>query len=221
MANNYSLGGYETFGLFDTKPTAEQEFDQFETLKLGDTFDGMPDSKTGPSESKTSQSSLSNSQIKQGVTAFFDVLAGEMEADAISKQANFQADIMQLNGQLQMIQAGETLGYGQTVTNRYLTESGRVLSKQRAAFAQLGQEGGAAADVVSETKLIQGLNATNIFNQAYQQANNLKFKAQQTMLNAKATREIGNAQARQRRQAGYINAVGTFASGFASGGYGG
>ena len=215
MATNYSLGGYESFDLYNVDKT-QQEFDQFETLKLGETFDNMPESTPA-----NKSSSPSNTQIKQGVTAFFDVLAGEMEADAISKQANFQADIMQLNGQLQMIQAGETLGYGQTVTNRYLTQSNKVISSQRAMFANLEQEGGAAADLVNETRLIQGLNDTNIFNQAYQQANNMKFKAQQTLLQAKETREIGNAQARQRRQAGYINAVGTFASGFASGGYGG
>lgn len=215
MAVNYSLGGYESFDLFDTDKT-QQEFNQFET------FDNMSENKTASeATSKTSQSSPSNTQIKQGVTAFFDVLAGQIEADAISKQANFQADIMQLNGQLQMIQAGEYFGYGQTAANRYFTQAGRVVASQRAMFTQLGQEGGAAADIISETKLIQGLNTANIFNQAFQRANNMKFKAQQTMLQARETREIGNAQARQRRQSGYINAIGTFASGFASGGYGG
>lgn len=222
MAKNYSLGGYEGIGLFDVKPTVEQEFDQFETLKLGETFDSMPESKTATSKDSTSNSfKPSAGQIRQGSTAFFDVLAGEMEADAISKQANFQADIMQLNGQLQLIQSGEYLGYGQTAANRYFTGAGRTVATQRAMFAQLDQEGGAAADIISETKLIQGLNTANIFNQAFQQANNMKFKAQQTILQAQQTREIGNTQARQRRQAGYFNAIGTGLQGYASASGGG
>lgn len=141
--------------------------------------------------------------IKAGIELF----QGYMQAEAITNRASYEADIMQLNADLGLYEAGEQMGVDYSKILRYSEQVDEVTGKIRAQFVMNEQEGGAAQDVIAENTLQGKLNQLAMMNEAQSRVASAQFATKLSYLRAQQKRKISEQQAKQAITAGYLNAV--------------
>ena len=143
---------------------------------------------------------------KVAAKAGLSIIAGYMKADAIRKKANYEADILQLNADMQMFEAGEQQGVDFTKIIRYGEQVDAAVSDIQSEFARGEQEGGAAQDIVAENTLQGRLNQMAMMNEAQAKVSSAEFAKKLSYLKAQQAREISKKQGNQAIQAGYLQA---------------
>lgn len=191
-------------------------FDNFGKQDLG--LDKINDYKLEPSEESEGMSTKQALSVGEGM---LKILGGYMQADAIRKQANYQADILQLNADLALFEAGEQRGVDFSKIIRRSQEIDETVGNIRAQFTNLEQEGGAAEDVIKENNLQGQLNLIAMRNEAQAGVSSAEFRRRLAYLKSQNMREIADAQGRQAVAAGYISAAGDFLNAYAMGSSGG
>lgn len=195
MANN--LGYYITDD--EGYPKSSKPVEDLETVKPIEELDtGVTSNK-----SSTPPKSVEGAIIKAGIELF----QGYMQAEAIVNRADYEADIMQLNADLGMYEAGEQLGVDYSKILRYSEQVDEVTGKIRAQFIQNDQEGGAAQDLIAENTLQGKLNQLAMMNEAQSRVANATFASKLSYLRAQQKRKISEQQAKQAITAGYLGAV--------------
>jgi len=141
------------------------------------------------------------------IRAGIELFQGYMQAEAIVNRADYEADIMQLNADLGMYEAGEQMGVDYSKILRYNEQVDEVTGKIRAQFVMNEQEGGAAQDVIAENTLQGKLNQLAMMNEAQSRVANAQFASKLSYLRAQQKRKISEQQAKQAITAGYLSAV--------------
>ena len=139
------------------------------------------------------------------------IIQGYMKADAIRSKANYEADILQLNADMQMFEAGEQQGVDFTKIIRYGEQVDAAVSDIQSEFVRQDQEGGAAQDLIAENTLQGRLNQMAMMNEAQAKVSSAEFAKKLSYLKAKQAREISKKQGQQAIQAGYLETALMFA----------
>lgn len=170
-----------------------------------------PSSTTSPN-SKTSSGIPSSDQAGASVSgnesmyarAGLGILQGYMKADAIRAKANYEADVLQLNADLNLFEAGEQQGVDFTKIIRYGEQVDETVESIGSEFTRLEQEGGAAQDLIAENTLQGRLNQMAMMNEAQARVASAEFARKSSYLKAQQMRDISRKQGRQAIQAGYV-----------------
>lgn len=187
-----NLQGIDNFGKQDLSLAKLNDY------KLTESTSSTPDAPS---------SGMSNQQAVSTGKGVMKIIGGYMQADAIRKQANYEADILQLNADLSLFEAGEQRGVDFSKIIRYGQQVDETVGQVRGQFAQLEQEGGAAQDVIRENSLQGKLNQIAMMNEAQARVSSADFQRRLSYFKAKKARDISRAQGRQAVAAGYIGAA--------------
>ena len=175
---------------------------EFTDTSAGATISEKADS-IDPKKSKSPEEAVVKAVAKAGLS----IISGYMKADAIRKKANYEADILQLNADMQMFEAGEQQGVDFTKIIRYGEQVDEAVSNIQSEFTRGEQEGGAAQDVIAENSLQGRLNQMAMMNEAQAKVSSAEFAKKLSYLKAKQARDISVKQGNQAIQAGYLEAL--------------
>lgn len=148
--------------------------------------------------------------------AGYQILSGFVQADAVRKQAEIQAQIDEFNAQLAEYDAWKVQGYGQEMIARYQSQLDQVGGTTRVAAAVKGIDikDGSASEIIAENQLTGYMNKIDLDNRTYEQAMGYKRQASQIRLGSAMNQITSNAMANNRIAAGFMQGAGTAASGW-------
>lgn len=139
-----------------------------------------------------------------------------VQADAVKKQAQIQADIDAFNAELAEYDAWRIEGAGQAQIARYQTQLDQAAGSAKVAAAAVGADtkSGSLAEITGENQLTGFLNKLDMDNRIHEQAMGYKRQARNIRLQGDM-RQIGaGLQANSLLVGGVAQGLGTAASGY-------